>query len=205
MPAAAQTVVPLAPFRSVTLRGGGDVVLRHASTQRVTLLEGSTACTGVMVADEGRLVIDKCRSGCPKGYKLVVEVLIPEVVDIAVMDGGTIQTRGSFPRQAELAAAVGDGGTIDLRSMTVDFVAAGVHDGGRILTKPRSALVANIVRGGAITYWGDARVKSSVEKGGVVARGIPAEADKPLSELSPGAHALPPVPPLPPIRARGSF
>lgn len=207
-PVIAQTVVRLAPFRSLTLRNGGEVILRHGSTQRVTLLVGSTSHTGITIADGGRLVIDGCLSGSPKGYRPSIEIMTPDIVDVMVMDGGTIRSRGSFPRQEELGVAVGDGGTIDLRSMTVDFVAAAVHDGGRIFTKPQSALAANIARGGVITYWGNPRVTSSVEDGGAVTRGAAGEADKPLSELGPGMDAQPPVPPVPPvspIRRRGSI
>jgi hypothetical protein len=201
-PALAQTVVPLPPFRSVTLRNGGEVILRHASTHRVTLLKGSTECSGVTIGDGGRLVIDRRRSKCPKGYELLVEVLAPEITEIEVMDGGSIQTRGSFPRQPELGAAVGQGGTIDLRSMTVDYVAAAVNQGGRILTKPQKALAASIAHGGGITYWGNPQVTSSIEKGGVVAKGTAADADKPLMELNP---SVPAVPPVPPIRVRGTM
>jgi len=204
-PVVAQTVVPLAPFRSVTLRNGGEVILRHSSAQRVTLLKGSTNHTGATIVDGGRLVIDRCESKCPKGYELVVEVLTPEIADIMVMDGGTIRSRGSFPRQAELGVAVEDGGTIDLRSMTVDFVAAAVQDGGRIFIEPQRALVASIARGGGITYWGNPRVTSSVEHGGVVARGTAADADKPLLEFNEFSPAVPVLPPVPPIPVRGTL
>jgi hypothetical protein len=197
----AQTVVQLAPFTSVTLRNGGHVVLRHGPAQRVTLLKGSSAYTKATIAAGDRLVIDS-QGNCPRGYELTVEVVTPEVADIRVMDGGTIQTRGGFPRQAELEVAVGDGGMIDLRSMTVDYVAAAVKSGGRILTKPEKALIARISQGGAITYWGNPRVTSSVDHGGVVVKGAAADADKPLLELDP---APPAVPPVPPARARGTL
>lgn len=207
-PVVAQSAIPLAPFRAVTLRGGGKVTLSYAPIQRVTLLKGSSKYTGVAIAEDGRLVIDRCQSECPKGYELEVEVLAPDLLDIMVSDGGTIESRGSFPRQAELGVAVGDGGTIDLRSMTVDFVEAAVHDGGRIFAKPQRGLVAKIARGGVITYWGHPHVTSSVEQGGVVARGTAAAADRSLAEFGPAGPAVPAVPvvpPLPPIRVRRSM
>jgi hypothetical protein len=49
---------------------------------------------------------------------------------------------------------------------------------------PRIALFASVVNGGQITYWGDARLESSVRRGGVVTKGTADEADKPLSELT---------------------
>ncbi len=206
-PTMAETVVPLAPFRSVTLHNGGHVVLRHGPTQRVTLIKGSTDHTRLKVADGGRLVIDD-HSHSPRGYRLEVEILTPEIVEVSVEDGGLIQTRGSFPRQAELDVAVDNGGIIDLRSMTVDVVNAEVEQGGGIFTKPQRALNARITQGGAITYWGSPQVKSSVQHGGAVSKGRAADADRPLSELGPGlqdVRALPPVPPVPSKRGRGSI
>src|SRR5262245_59177732 len=71
----AQTSIPVAPFKSVTLRNGGRVVVRHGSEQKVTLLAGSTSHTVVTVAEGNRLVIDRCGKGCPDDHELVVEVI----------------------------------------------------------------------------------------------------------------------------------
>ena len=202
MPAmvAAQTVVPFRPFSSVELRGGGKAILRYGPTQRVTLLKGSPDYTRVTIEDGGRLVIDNCKRQCPRGYDLQIEIVTPDIARISVADGGTIESRGSFPRQAEIGLAVRDGGTIDIRSMAVDSVTASVDEGGRIFTRPQTVMFARVVNGGNITYWGDARVKSSVQGGGGVTRGTAAEADKPTSELSPSLPSLSPIPALHPIQ-----
>jgi hypothetical protein len=180
-----QEVVSLAPFSSVESRGGGKVWLRHGPTRSVTFVQGSPDYTQVMVADAGRLVIDKCKSGCPRGYELEIEIVTPHIANISAADGGTIQSRGSFPRQTEIGVAVSQGGTIDIRSIEVDSVNASVTQGGRILTSARVALSANILDGGNITYWGGARVTSSLLRGGDVAKGAAAEAGQPLSEFGP--------------------
>ena len=86
----AQTDIAVAPFRSVMLRNGGRVVVRHGTDQKVTLLEGSTSHTGVTVADGARLVIDRCVNGCPKGHDLLVEIITPEIAELGVTDGGLI-------------------------------------------------------------------------------------------------------------------
>jgi hypothetical protein len=189
-----QEVVSLVPFRSVELRGGGKVMLRHGPIQRVTFVQGSPDYTQVTIADADRLVIDKCKTRCPRGYELEIEIVTPDIAKISVADGGTIQSRGSFPRQTEIGVAVSQGGTIDIRSIEVDSVTASVAQGGRIFTNAQDALSANVLNGGIITYWGDARVISSVQRGGDVARGTAAEADQPLSEFGP----LPPTPITPP-------
>lgn len=192
----AQTVVPVAPFLSVELRDGIHAILRHGPSQRVILLKGSPDHTAFTITDGGRLVIDKCKGGCPRGYAVEVEIVTADIAGIVVADGGTIQSRGSFPRQAEIGVAVHDGGTIDIRSMAVDSVTASVEEGGRIFTMPQIAMSASVVNGGQITYWGAARVESSVRHGGGVIKGTAAEADKPLSELNPPLPSVPSVPVL---------
>lgn len=196
---AAQTVIPLGQFRSVELHDGGDVIVRHGPTQRVTILTGSLRSTGVRIMDGQRLVIDNCRRECPPHDQLQIEVVTPAISAVSVSNGGTLQSLGTFPAQAVISAGVEQGGTIDIRSMAAAAVDASVHSGGRIFTNPLETLVGTITSGGGITYWGDVRVKQFVRDGGAVARGALADANKPLSELSPRLAAIPPVPPLPPI------
>jgi hypothetical protein len=173
----------VAPFNSIDLPNGGHVVVQRAPTQRVTLVRGSLDYTRLAVADGGRLVIDKCFHKCPSGYRLELEILTPSLTRISLANGGIIQSRGSFPRQSELAVAVSNGGTIDVRSMVADRVTASVNQGGRILTVPQASLSARVTHGGLITYWGDPQVTSAVEDGGVVNKGDAGQINLPLSEV----------------------
>jgi hypothetical protein len=178
----------VAPFNSIDLPNGGHVVVQRAPTQRVTLVRGSLDYTRLAVADGGRLVIDKCFHKCPSGYRLELEILAPILTRISLANGGRIQSRGSFPRQSELAVAVNQGGTIDVRSMVADRVIASVNQGGRILTVPQASLSARVTQGGVITYWGDPQVRSSVEHGGDVHKGDAGEINLPLSEVESSSH-----------------
>lgn len=190
----------LAPFRSVETRNGAHAILRYGATQRVTFLKGDPDQTRITIASGGRLIIDKqCRINCSRGYELEVEIVTPEIARITVAQGGWIESRGSFPRQAELDVTVDNGGTLDIRSMSVGSVTASVVSGGRILTRPLTAMAARVEDGGNITYWGDARVTQSIEHGGVVTKGDQADADKPLSQLDFSRAPAPTVPALPPI------
>jgi hypothetical protein len=182
-PVAAQMQVPVAPFRSIELHDGARVILRHGPTQSVTLLKGSTDCAQFTMAAGGKLVIDKYNSQCSRKYELEIEIITPYIAEILVMDGGSIQANGSFPRQAEIKTAVRNGGVIDIRRMVTDRVNASVEQGGQILVTPLISLSAGIVNGGQIMYWGDARIESSVRLGGAITRGSATEADKPLSEF----------------------
>ncbi len=197
-PAAAETVVPVAPFESVTLHGGGTVTLRHGTTQRVTLRQGTTQDTRVTVVD-GWLVIERREGARHEEDELAVEVVTPEALDLAVTGGGVIQSVGSFPRQGSIGVHVENGGTIDIRSMKVEAVAARVQSGGRILAKPQESLAAHVSQGGVVTYWGAPNVHSRVEQGGVVGRGVAADAGRPLAELGPDFETIPPMPPTPPV------
>lgn len=200
----AQKVVPVAPFTSVKLDGGGRITLRYGATQRVTMLTGDQEYTQI-TTDGDRLVINNCRLKCPRGYKSEIEVVTPVVKGISVSNGGLIQSRGTFPSQANLSVAVDNGGMIDIRLITVNNVTAAVRDGGRILVKPQTDLVVSIADGGAVTYWGTPHVTSAIRRGGVVEKGDPADADKPVTEIGHSLPRLPDVPPVPPIKRRGQF
>ena len=171
VPAPLQTGIQVERFSSIELPGGGHVVLRPSPTQRVTLLRGSLDYTRLRVTDRGALVIDKCFRKCPRGYRLELEILSPNVSRLSLANGGSIQSRGDFPRQGALAVDVSHGGTIDVRSMAAQRVTASVNQGGRILTLPQASLSARVNQGGAIFYWGDAQVTKSIDHGGVVTRG----------------------------------
>jgi hypothetical protein len=58
-----------------------------------------------------------------------------------------------------------------------------VEHGGRILTVPQASLLATVTQGGAIIYWGDPQVRSSIQHGGVVQEGTADDIDAPLSEI----------------------
>ncbi len=198
-PVAPQGEVSLAPFKSIELRAGGTVVLRHGLSQRVTLLQGSLDYTQVTVADAGRLVIDKCKTKCPRGYKLEIEIVTPDIAGLSVADGGWIQSRGNFPRQPAIGVTVSHGGMIDIRSIEADSVTASIAQGGRILVSAQNALSASVVDGGIITYWGDARVVSSIQRGGDVTKGSAVEANQPLAESSSLRTGIPAAPAIPRI------
>ncbi len=200
-PLAMQPGVALAAsFSSVELRNGGKVNLVHGQSQGVTLLKGDPEQASITIRDNGRLVIDRCPTHCPRNHDFEVAVVAPALTAIAVAEGGTIQARGEFPPQPEIGVGVNNGGTIDIRSIPVSNVTATVYSGGRIFARPGTALSAKVEQGGNITYWGDAFVKSSVQHGGVVVRGTAADADKLLAELM-GLEFVEPLAPIPPVPA----
>src|SRR5690348_1265265 len=169
-PAAAE-VVPVPSFQSVELRGGGTVVYRHGSVQRVTLVSGSTQYTGFHVDRRGKLAIDACDNRCPQHYRLQIEIMSPDIVDSAIEGGGTITAEPGFAPQADIAAAVDGGGLIDFRSVRIGDVAAAVNGGGKILVGPSNNLAAAVRGGGEIRYAGDPQVTTAINGGGSVRPG----------------------------------
>jgi hypothetical protein len=170
-PALAQEAVPVPAFRSVELRGGGEVVVRPGPVQRVTILDGSSRFTRIYARRDGELKIDACDERCPQHYRLRVEIQSPRVPDVAVSGGGSIATLGGFRPQSELAAAVNGGGGIDLRSVEVRDVTAAVNGGGRINVRPGASLTAAVSGGGSIRYWGNPAVTQAVQGGGSIGPG----------------------------------
>ncbi|MFL5463068.1 MAG: GIN domain-containing protein, partial [Gemmatimonadaceae bacterium] len=127
-PLSAQTRIQVGPFNSIEAPHGAHVVLRRAAIQRVNLVRGSLDYTRV-TTDGGRLIIDRCFRKCPKDYRLELEILTPNVRGLFLANGGSIESRGGFPRQSDLAIAVSNGGTIDARSIVTDRVIATVNQG----------------------------------------------------------------------------
>ena len=199
---ARQQARPLAPFTSVELNGGIKAVLHYGSPQRVTMLKGSEDVSLMTVTGE-RLVIEKCRDKCPRGYELQVEIVTPLIKSISVSNGGAIESLGDFPLHTAMSLAVSHGGTVDARAISANNITAAVNQGGRILAKPQITMVASVSNGGVITYWGNPKVTSSTEHGGAVNKGAAGDLDKPLSEVD-TPLACPANPPARPAGAKRS-
>ena len=183
-PISAQTVMRVGAFRSVELHSGGEVILRHGATQRVTLLKGDTGCARVGTHDGGRLLIEKYNGQCHHRYDLQVEIVAPEFAEVVVSDGGRLYSVGSFPRQREMRTAVRNGGSIDVRTIPADRIQASVEQGGRILVMPQTALSASVANGGQISYWGEPTIEKSIHNGGAVSKGSAAAGDGRDSDTS---------------------
>jgi hypothetical protein len=173
LPASTQAAenVSLPSFRSVELRGGGDVVLVPGPTQRVTILEGSSAFTRIYVERNGQLRIDACNERCPRNYQLRIQIQAPRVPDVGVSGGGSIAVQPGFAPQSQLAAGVSGGGKIDVRSLDAVTISAAVNGGGQLLVRPRVTLNAAVNGGGSIRYWGNPQVTSAIQGGGSINRG----------------------------------
>src|SRR3954462_15582407 len=131
-PALATEPVPVPAFRSVQLRGGGEVTLRPGAVQRVTVVEGSARITRFQVDRDGQLRIDVCNGNCPRNYRLSVEIQSPFAPDVALAGGGLIPATAGFSPQRQLSAAIKGGGKIDVLAVTAGSVSAAVHGGGLI-------------------------------------------------------------------------
>ena len=192
----AQSVFSVAAFRSIQLQDGGEVIVRHGATQRVTLVKGRRECVSVTVQD-GELLIQGPHGQCRGEREMVIEVQTPAIDKLKVRDGGTLRTARSFPSQEKLLGLVESGGRLDMRSMNAKAVRAGVRHGGGIFTKPTVSLQARIEQGGLITYWGDPDVQSRVEHGGAVMAGKASDVNRPLEKIEVGVEMVP-APPAPP-------
>ena len=167
-PAPAAETVPVPGFRSVELRGGGEVTVVPGPAQRVTIVEGSSRFTRLRVLADGKLRIDTCAAQCPNHYRMRIEIQSPRVPDLAIHGGGAIATRGGFRSQGQLAAAIDGGGKIDARTLDAVSVSAAVNGGGEILVRPRTQLSAAVNGGGLVRFWGHPNVNVGIHGGGAV-------------------------------------
>lgn len=167
-PALATETVPVSAFRSVQLRGGGEITVVPAPAQRVTILEGSSQYTRMQLQRNGELRIDACVERCPQHYRLRIEIQSPRVTGLSVSGGGLIATRGSFAPQSNLSVAVNGGGRIDARSVQAGTVSAAVNGGGEAVVNARNLLAAAINGGGMVRYVGRPQIQSAIHGGGLV-------------------------------------
>lgn len=170
VPAIAAETVPVSSFRQIELRGGGNVLVRPAAVQRVTIVEGSSQVTTARVDRDGRLRIDACNAQCPRNYRLRVLVDTPSIEALAIKGGGNIVAARGFRNQSNLAAAIMGGGRLDARDIASTHVAAAVNGGGELIVSPVADLAAAVRGGGAIRYYGNPRVSSVTSGGGSIAR-----------------------------------
>jgi len=170
VPTLAAEVVPVPAFRSVELRGGGEVSIRPGPVQRVTIIEGSVRISRFRIERDGKLQIDECNGNCPRQYRLRVDILSPYAPDVAIAGGGLIHAASGFPAQRQLSAAIMGGGKIDMLAVSAGTVNAAVQGGGLIAVRPRSNLSAAVDGGGEIRYAGNPAVSSAINGGGAVHR-----------------------------------
>ena len=163
--------VSVPPFKSVELRGGGHVTLRHGDRQRVTIIKGSTQFTTFHIEPDRKLIIDACNESCPHRYDLAIEIVTPNIDGVAVSGGGYIVAAGGFGSPARMSAAVSGGGEVDVRAINASSVNAGVSGGGEVKIRAENSLTAGVDGGGSIIYWGHPSVTKAVNGGGSVEQG----------------------------------
>jgi hypothetical protein len=185
-PATGEERVPVGPFRTIELHGGGRAILHYAPVQQVRIVEGSSRVSDIYLSDQSgdrgyppegernraddRLAIDACRERCPPNYRLVVEIDTPDFDGISTRGGGQIDLAPGFPHRDSLNAAISGGGTVDARSIAAIKANAAVNGGGDILLGRVERLAAAVSGGGRILYHGDPKVISAVRGGGVIER-----------------------------------
>jgi len=162
--------VPVGHFNAVELRGGGHVVLRYGTAERVTLVSGSTQFTHFHVEDGHTLVIDACTYDCPSHYDLQIQILTPRIDAVAIEGGGHIESLPGFPAQGAITAAIQGGGHIDLSTIAAAKGSAAVNGGGRIRIHADRHLTAAVNGGGSIGYSGNPEVTTAVNGGGSIHR-----------------------------------
>ena len=168
-PASAATVVPVDRFDAIALVGGGEVRIRHGAVQKVTLLSGNLQVSSVAIENDRSLVIRACRRSC-RDYRLIVEIVTPQVDAVAITGGGNVVTETGFPAARHLAASITGGGTLDLDSVPAAHVAASIQGGGLIRTDAIANLAVSIHGGGNVTYLRNPRTTVAINGGGTVGK-----------------------------------
>ena len=197
--AMANSTVNVGPFHAVGLSGGGEVTVRQGDAQSVRLVSGDAEHTRFTLQHGASLRIENCVTRCPRDYHLKVEITVPTLTALAVSDGGMLRAEGAFPEQATIAAAVNEGGIVDMRAVPARQANAAVNEGGRVVVTANATLNAAVNDGGSITYWGNpSSIHKAIHDGGSIVRGD-GRSDRFGEHVS--LH-VPPAPPAPPRPAR---
>lgn len=160
-------------FRTIELARGGTVIVKSGSAQSVNMTEGDFRYTHFSIDRDGKLrIVTSCNSNCPQQYRLRVEVMTPPLAGYAVEQGGTIRAEGSFHAQDNVAAAVRQGGTVDVRAIPGNNVAAAVNQGGHVIVTANKSIAAAVHQGGHVEYWGNpGSITKAIHDGGAINRG----------------------------------
>jgi hypothetical protein len=169
-PAFAATDVSVAAFKAVELHDGGEVLIRPGAQQHVAMVEGDPRFTTFHVDREGKLRIETdCNHQCPHEYRIRIEIVTPHLLAAAVEQGGSIKVVGNWPHEKDVAAAVRQGGAVDMRAIHATNAAAAVHEGGSVMVTADENLAAAVHEGGQVTFWGHpANITRAVSGGGQI-------------------------------------
>jgi hypothetical protein len=165
-PAMAQQTVPLPQFDSVGLHGSGSVTIRRGPQQQVIIREGDATTSEFRVKQGGSLEIDSCRNSCPANYRLSVEIVMPDVEDLAISGSGRISVEPGFAGSANRSFAINGSGEINARSLSANSMHAAINGSGRIRTGNVEHIQAAISGSGRIGYVGKPHVQSAVSGSG---------------------------------------
>ena len=150
----AGTEVKFASFSGISVHSGAHVILRHGTTQRVTVVKGDLGKADLHVSGN-TLDISPCKAWCWHVGEFEVEVISPKIDNVVAHSGGALQASGEFPKQASLHLTAHSGGAIEARAIPADAVNALAHSGGAIQLKALSSLEAEANSGGTISYTGN--------------------------------------------------
>lgn len=167
-PVWAQQAVPVPHFESIGLNGMGTVNVRHGTQQQVVIREGSADVTSIRVKNGNSLEIDACRNECPDNYRLTVDIVTPELGDLAISGSGRMTVSGGFAAAGSRALAVNGSGIIDANALSAARTDAAISGSGHIRAGSTSELQAAISGSGKISYRGNPQVQSAVSGSGVI-------------------------------------
>lgn len=162
---ASDAVMTMQSFDSVSLHGGGDIVIRHAE-------EFSFENTGdpdvwkIAIKDE--VLTLKCTKPCSGPRDRAALITLPYLENLSIKGGGDITFTGDFPQTDELNISLVGGGDIDAVAIPADDVNISIVGGGDISVSAADKLSVKIIGGGDITYIGSPEVSKSIIGGGTV-------------------------------------
>lgn len=166
--AVAAQPLSLPSFTGVGLNGSGEVRIRHGASQQVVIRRGDASISEITVERGGSLQIRTCRTFCPSGYRLEVDIVTPRIGDLAVSGSGAMIVGPGFAPTASRSIAINGSGMIDASALSASQADVAVSGSGRVRAGAMRRLQAAISGSGKIGYAGRPEVQSAISGSGWV-------------------------------------
>lgn len=169
-PVWAAQALDLPPFDDVGVSGSALVNIRPGARQQVIIREGSASVSEIKVERYGSLKIRTCRHNCPANYRLVVDLVMPRLGDLAVNGSARMVVAPGFAAAGSRDMAVSGSGVIHAPGLSATSMEIAVSGSGSVHVGNARQITAAVSGSGRVGYAGNPAVQQIVSGSGWVGK-----------------------------------
>jgi len=160
--------IEVAAFNKVTISVAGKTQIHPSAEYRVSVKADDSALQRIKVEVDGDTLRVYCPENCGSLHHDGVEVYVPTVNAVRLLNGGHIELKSGMSAVDALVLTIHNGGTINASTVVAQQVEAEIYNGGRIVLTACKQLDARIRNGGNVQYFGPAALVKDVINGGSI-------------------------------------